>query len=125
MKKIFVLFFIFFTISIVFAHSPSDITISYDGTKDNLKVIIKHSLKTSPEQDPNKHYIKSVELKINGKLFKTNTFTKQSSVEEQITNFDKINLNKDNKDSKITIKATCNIVGSKTKNFVIKNTMKK
>ncbi len=124
MKKIFALFFIFFTITIIFAHPPSNIIITYDNANDSINVVVKHNILDSKEKDPNTHYINSIDLTINGKAIKTNTFTKQDTVEEQTTTFDKLNLNIDNKDNKITIKATCNLGGSKSSNIVIKG-MKK
>ena len=124
MKKLLVLFFIVFSMQVFFAHSPTDIVITYDNASDSLHVVVKHSITNSSIKDPTKHYIKTVELKINGKLFKTNTFMSQPTLDEQVTDFNMLPLN-DNKNNKITIKATCNIIGSKTKNFTIKSMMKK
>lgn len=124
MKKLLVLFFIVFSMQVFFAHAPSDIVIKYDSASNSLHVVITHSIKNTPEKDPTKHYVKSVELKINGKLFKTNTFMSQPTLDEQVTDFNMLPLS-DNKNNKITIKATCSIIGEKTKNFTIKGMMKK
>lgn len=123
MKKIFALFFIFFTITIIFAHPPSNIIITYDNANDSINVVVKHNILDSKEKDPNTHYINSIDLTINGKAIKTNTFTKQDTVEEQTTTFDKLNLDK-NKDNEIEIEAYCSISGEKNSSIVVKS-MKK
>ncbi len=123
MKKIFVFFLIFLVVPFIFAHSPSDVKITYDSTKDSISVIVKHDISTTQAKDPAKHYVKSIDLKINGKTVKTNTFMKQDSLDKQTTTFDKLNLDK-NKDNEIEIEAYCSISGEKNSSIVVKS-MKK
>ena len=117
MKKIIILFIITLVAVFLFPHSPTAVNIDYDAVKKLINVEVKHDLKTSPVQDPKKHYIKSIILKINGKTVKTNTFTMQDSIEGQSTVFENIDVEKGNK---ITVEAICNLIGSKSSSIVIK-----
>lgn len=117
MKKILLAFFIFFVLNAVYAHSPTDVKIDYDPSSGIVNVNVIHDLKTSPVQDPKKHYVKSIILKINGKTVKTNTFTMQESIIGQSTVFNEINAEKGNK---ITVEAVCNMIGSKSSTIVVK-----
>jgi hypothetical protein len=117
MKKILLAFFIFFVLNTLYAHAPSDVKIDYDMSAGVVKVIVIHDLKTSPVQDPKKHYIKTITIKINGKNVKTNTFKMQESINSQTTIFDKISVVKGNK---ITVEAECSLLGTKSSTIVVK-----
>jgi hypothetical protein len=54
------------------AHAPSDISISYDLTKQELTVNITHSV-----SNPSTHYINEVEIKKNNMVVNTSTYTSQ------------------------------------------------
>jgi hypothetical protein len=117
MKKYLVLIFLIFTVGIFYAHSPSDIKFTYDVSTDpaksTLTVNVKHNLNSSGQKDPAKHYIKEAVLSVNGKVVDTQTFTQQETIDSQTVVF-KINLT--DKD-KVSVKATCNMIGAKTSNF--------
>jgi desulfoferrodoxin (superoxide reductase-like protein) len=119
MKKYLVIIFVIFTVGIFYAHSPSDIKFTYDSSTDpaksTLTVYIKHNINASGQKDPTKHYIKEVELKVNGKAVDTQTFTQQETADGQTVVF-KVNLT--DKD-KVSVKATCNMIGAKTSNFTL------
>ena len=52
-----------FLIFPVMAHAPSDITISYNPDMHKLSVTVTH-----PVDDPKTHYIRGVQVKINGEV---------------------------------------------------------
>jgi hypothetical protein len=117
MKKNFIAILILFCISSFYGHAPSEIKIDYDSVQKKINVDVKHNLLTSPVQDPKKHFIKTITLRINGKTIKTNTFKMQDSIYEQLTTFDNINAVKGNK---ITVEAECSLLGSKSATIVVK-----
>ena len=117
MKKIFIVLFFFIGVTLLYSHAPSKVEIKYDAANNAINVYVKHSLKTSPIKDPTKHYVESIELKVNGKLITTNTFTKQETIDGQSTVFNNVDLKKGDK---VSVKAECSIIGSKTSKIVIK-----
>lgn len=54
------------------AHSPSDMLLSYNATAGELAVTITH-----PVSDPATHYVKEVQVSIDGDLVKNNAYTNQ------------------------------------------------
>ncbi len=64
MKKVtvFILVALLATCSIAYAHPPSDIMITYDKATKILHAVIMHST-----SNPQNHYIKKVDIAINGK----------------------------------------------------------
>jgi len=62
-KKLILLFLIFFTLSsFAYAHPPSDIIITYDSQSKILKAVIVHNV-----SNPKAHYISKVDISLNGK----------------------------------------------------------
>jgi desulfoferrodoxin (superoxide reductase-like protein) len=58
----------------VFAHPPSDIKLHFDPAAKLLTAVIEH-----PVSNPRKHYIKKVDIGLNGKEIKMLTFIKQET----------------------------------------------
>ena len=111
MKKLFL--FILFSIFIGFAaqaHPASKVNLIYKDGKLNIEVL--HSVKNVTN-----HYIKTVVISVNGKEYKTLTFTKQSS-EKMETILLEIPSLKEN--DVVEVKTTCSIMGSKKGKLVIK-----
>jgi len=66
---------LFFTITlpgIAAAHPPKEVTLSYDPPSGNLQVTILHS-----SLFPNNHYIKRVEVSVNGKALNSFDYKSQ------------------------------------------------
>lgn len=77
MKKVieFLLVAVFVTIcSVAYAHPPSDITISYDPAAKILKAVITHQV-----SNPANHYIKKVDVGLNGKEIIEHVISKQDN----------------------------------------------
>jgi desulfoferrodoxin (superoxide reductase-like protein) len=117
MKKFLILILAVFTVAVFYGHPPTGIDFTYDLSQDNgvLTVNVNHSLKTSPVSDPAKHYIKEVVLKVNGKQVEKQTFSKQDTIDGQIVIF-KAKLKEGDK---VSVSATCNMIGSKSVSYVI------
>ena len=64
--------------TLAFAHPPSDIKIQFDPIAKVLLATIEHRV-----SNPKTHYIKKVDIGLNGKEVQTLTFTKQDSAKEQ------------------------------------------
>lgn len=81
MKKKFVLLFLFFFSFplFTFAHPPQDIEIIFDLQTRVLKAKILH-----PVKDPQKHFIKKVEVGLNGKEIIVFDFFQQKDGFEQV-----------------------------------------
>jgi len=62
----------------VFAHPPSDIKIQFDPATKLLTAVIEHRV-----SNPNSHYIKKVDIGLNGKEIKMLPFKKQGTSTKQ------------------------------------------
>jgi desulfoferrodoxin (superoxide reductase-like protein) len=92
------------------AHPPSDIQLT---TQDHI-VTIKVLHHTT---DPLKHFIFEVQVSQNDKLVVKQTFNQQSDADAQDALYTIPSLKAGDT---LTVKATCNIFGSKTKKFIVK-----
>ena len=100
--------FVCFALSpgLAFAHPPSDIALSYDGTSQTLKVGITHSSKS-----PDKHYIKKVEIIKNGTVVSAEDYKTQPN--QDVFSYDyKVSVGANDV---VEVKATCNVFGSEKK----------
>lgn len=105
------LFFLFLCIvcmlysSSVGAHPPSEVTLSYDETEKTLTVTITHTTK-----DPAGHYVKSVEIKKNGKSLGVHSY--QSQLDTSTFSYTyKVSASRGDL---LEVIAVCNKFGSKT-----------
>ena len=96
------------------AHAPSDVVLAYDAGTKVLSVTITHS---SPM--PSYHYIKTVEIFINGKSVMITPYTSQPGSTYTYT----YTVQAANGD-KLQVAATCNIIGTKTVETTIKGKTK-
>jgi hypothetical protein len=104
---------LFFTIAlpgIATAHSPKEVALSYDPPSGNLQVTITHS---SPF--PNIHYIKRVEISLNGKVL--NSFDYQGQPDKPT--FAYIYAIKATAGDTLEASASCSLFGSKTGRLTI------
>lgn len=111
MKKLFL--FILFSFFIGFAaqaHPASKVIVTYKDGK--LTVQANHKVK-----DATDHYIKEVIVYVNGKEYKTLTFTKQNSLEMETIVID---FPEYKEGDVVEVKTTCNKFGSKTGKLTIK-----
>jgi hypothetical protein len=119
MKNFLIIFFAIFTVASLYSHPPSGAKFKYDDTSDTgtgiLSVTVKHDVKKSRVNDPEKHFVKEVILSVNGNKVEKQTFSKQDSSDGLQVIFKVILKYGD----RITIKASCNLGGKKTVNFVI------
>ena len=104
------LFFIIGLPGISAAHPPKEVALSYDPSSGNLQVTITHS---SPF--PSNHYIKRVEISINGKV--QNVLDYQSQPEK--TPFAYTYKIKAAAGDTLEASAFCNLYGSKTGRLTI------
>lgn len=68
----FVLFSLVLSSANVYAHSPSDMNLSYNNTTKELEVKIKHQV-----SNPNSHYVTNIVVKINGETNLSKEYTSQ------------------------------------------------
>ena len=114
-EKGFIGILIFFAVCFIYpqtssAHAPSDMKLSYDSTSQMLAVTITH-----PSPFPGIHYIKSVEIKKNGKVVSTNEYKNQP---DQATFTYSYEVPASAGES-LEVKATCSLFGSKTINLKV------
>ncbi|MFA5156715.1 MAG: hypothetical protein WC532_04920 [Candidatus Omnitrophota bacterium] len=82
-RAFFVLLLIFSVCAPAFAHPPSKIIISYDPTVGELQALIIHNV-SSPES----HYIKKIDIGLNGKEIAELEFSRQdNNVTQTLTYF--------------------------------------
>jgi hypothetical protein len=84
MKKamVFLLLFFIVTVSSAYAHPPSDIKITFDSTTKILQAIIMHDV-----NDPAKHFIKTVDIGLNGKEVISQTISRQDNKDSQAVSY--------------------------------------
>jgi len=116
MKKAaaFLLFFIFLvTTSKAFAHPPSDIKISFDPATKILQATIIHNT-----SNPASHYIKKVDVGLNGKEIVEQEISRQDNSESQTVSY----LIPDAKDGDLlSVEGYCSISGKLTKEIKVEN----
>ena len=96
--------------STAFAHPPSDILVKFTGTK--VDVTVKHAV-----LDPKTHYVKYIQIMINGKKITDRKFTSQTDVKAQLASFDLPSLKTGDK---VTIEADCSMYGDLDKELTAK-----
>ena len=115
MRRILVLlsFFIFLAVfSTAYAHPPSDIKITFDAKTKILQAVIMHNT-----SNPASHYIKKVDVGLNGKEIIEHTVSKQDNNESQTVAY----LIPDVKDGDvISVEAYCSISGKLQKEISVK-----
>ncbi len=85
MKKIVLLFgfFVFFVFSAAaYAHPPSDIIITFDPKTKMLHAQIIHGV-----SNPNAHYIKKVDVSLNGKEIIEQSISGQDNLDSQMVHY--------------------------------------
>jgi hypothetical protein len=112
MKRIAVLLALVLGFSLaVFAHPPTDIIITFDLEKSLVKVDVMHASK-----DIVKHFIKQIEVLLNGKSILKQQFTTQTSNEKQSVVYVIPGLKPGDK---VAIDADCSIFGDLTKEALV------
>ena len=115
MKKNFIIFLGLFSIvlnSLAFAHSPADIVFNYDAKTKILSVGVVHTV-----EDVQKHFIKEITIKVNGKEWIVQEFASQATVDVQAVSYAQVDLKKGDV---IEVLAVCNKSGQLKKKFEIK-----
>jgi desulfoferrodoxin (superoxide reductase-like protein) len=120
MKKILILASICLFVLVQFsvsAHAPSGINASFNSKTGELTLKVMHDVGKSKVKDVSKHFIKSIEIKLNGQALTTLTFDKQETPAYQSA---KYKIDKPyKKGDKISITATCSLKGSAMKEIKI------
>lgn len=115
MKKIVILVaFIIFSavVSTAFAHPPSDIKITFDPQTKMLKAVVMHNT-----SNPTTHYIKKVDIGLNGEEIIEHTISREDNNESQTVKY----LISDAKDGDvISVEGYCNLSGKLRKDIIIK-----
>jgi hypothetical protein len=93
-----------------FANPPQDVKLSYDSKSQMLEVTITHK-----SSSPNFHYIKSVEIKKNGKVESTNKYENQPDQAAFTYSYKVLAMPGET----LEATASCSLFGSKTINFTI------
>lgn len=114
MRKISILLVICFWLglySFAFAHPPQDITISFEPTSKILKAVITHNV-----SNPESHFIKKVDIVLNGQEIIEHKISRQDNPNTQIV----IYLIPDAKLSDtISVEAYCSISGKLKKEIKV------
>ncbi len=98
--------------SVAYAHPPSDIKITFDPATKMLTAVIMHEV-----ADPLKHYIKKVDVGLNGKEIIEHSLSRQDNNYSQTV----IYLILDVKDGDIlSVEGYCNISGKLQKEITVR-----
>ncbi|MFO7873743.1 MAG: hypothetical protein R6U62_04605 [Bacteroidales bacterium] len=97
----------------LFAHSPGDITLSYEKDEDREVLIISvaHSVR-----NVERHYVESISISVNDEELEVLTFSNQDTDDYQDVEYEVPGLSQGDA---VEIKASCNRIGSATEEFVI------
>lgn len=96
--------------STVCAHSPSTQTVSYNLETQELHVTLAHQV-----NDPTTHYISTVEIKKNGVMYNTSSYTNQPDPSNFIYTF----LINATFGDIFEVTSSCNLGGTKTTQYTI------
>jgi hypothetical protein len=95
----------------VYAHPPSDITITFDSATKMLKAVITH-----PVSNPDKHYINMVDIAINGKEIIGHVISRQDNGSTQTVSY----LIPDaKKEDILSVEGYCSISGKLTRQITV------
>lgn len=113
MKKIGLLLVLFFGFTCAaYAHPPSDIKITFDAKSKMLQAVIMHGV-----SNPLRHYIKKVDVGLNGKEIIELNFSRQENNNSQTVTY----LMPDVKDGDIiSVEGYCSISGKLQKEIKVK-----
>jgi desulfoferrodoxin (superoxide reductase-like protein) len=111
---------VFFTVIIflacaasAYAHPPYDIKITFDPKTKMLQAVIIHNV-----NDPLKHYIRKVDIGLNGKEIIEQRISRQDNSESQTVHY----LIPDVKNGDaLSVEGYCNISGKLKKEITVKN----
>lgn len=93
------------------AHPPSEIRLSFDPKSRLLQATVIHDTKK-----PEEHFIKSIQIKINGKEAVKQTYLRQSDAQNRTASY----LMEDAKaGDEIAVTGECNVFGKKTETLKI------
>lgn len=116
MKKIIIALLLMMISSFIFAHAPSEITLSYDAKTSILSINVVHPIAATKAPDPMKHFVKEITVNVNGKDIIMETIAFQQSDNGEVSTF----LLKVKSGDKVSVKANCSISGTKISDIVIK-----
>ena len=98
--------------SLAYAHPPSDITITFDPTTKILSAIIMHNV-----SNPENHFIKKVDIALNGKEIIGHTLKRQDNNISQTVSY--LIPDVKTKDT-LSVEAYCSISGKLKKEIEVK-----
>lgn len=99
------------TATAAFAHSPKNLSASWNASNNTLKVTAEHSVKV-----PSQHYVKSMTIFLGSKQLLQRKYSSQNSAEMFS---DSVTLKLLPSGTKIRIRVVCNIKGSAETEFRI------
>ena len=108
------LVFLIFSVSVstAYAHPPSDIKINFDASTKMLHAVILHNV-----SNPLKHYIKKVDVALNGGKIIEHSISRQDNNDSQTVTY----LIPDVKDGDVlSVEGYCSISGTLTKEITVK-----
>jgi hypothetical protein len=120
MKRAFIMASILFFVLaqfIVTATPPSGIDASFNSKTGELAIKVMHDVSKTKVKDVTKHFIKSIDIKLNGQALTTLKFDKQETPEYQNAKYKIVKPFK--KGDKISITAFCSIKGSAMKEIKV------
>jgi len=100
-------------VSVVYAHPPSDIMITFDPQTKMLQAMVMHNT-----SNPLSHYIKKVDIGLNGEEIIELTFSKQENNQSQSVSYSIPNAKEGDV---VSVEGYCSISGKLTKEIVIKS----
>jgi len=112
-KTVVFLFFLFFfgVFSLAYAHPPSDIIINFDPKTKILSAVIMHNT-----SNPDSHFIKKVDIGLNGKEIIEHKISREDNNENQTVSYLVPDVN--NGDV-ISVEAYCSISGKLKKEIMV------
>ena len=99
-------------VSVIYAHPPSDIKITFDPRTKMLQAVIMHNV-----SNPLKHYIKKADIALNGDEIAEIGFLKQDNNQSQLVSYS-IPAAKDG--DVISVEGYCSISGKLKEEITIK-----
>lgn len=105
-------FILWLMVAVAYAHPPSDIKITFDPQTKTLNAVIMHNT-----SNPLTHYIKKIDIALNGEDITELTFSKQENNQSQSISYSVPNAKEGDV---VSVEGYCSISGKLKKEIAIK-----
>jgi hypothetical protein len=114
-KTVFIAVLMTLTAVLAFSHPPQIKSLTFDPATKVLTVVVVHNITTTQVTDVTKHYVKAVDILVNGVKAVAASFTYQETPEGETLTYKVLAV----KGDKVSVTAACSLAGQGAKELVL------